>query len=83
MNRAFAGVGSVLPAGSVALTWKACLPRSRFLSFFGELHGRHFDPSSRHVKLEPRSGDLKAIRTVDFFVFRGGVFVICVFGGFR
>ena len=83
MKRALTGVGSVLPAGSVALTRKTCLPRSSFFSFLGELQVRHFDPSSRHSKLEPRSDELNAIRTVAFFVFFGGAFVIRVFGAVR
>jgi hypothetical protein len=83
LKLALAGVPSVLPARSVARTSNTCLPRSRFFSFSGGRQLRHFERSSRHSKLDPRSEDLKAMRTVVSSVFFGGASVIRVFGGRR
>ena len=55
MNFLFAGVGSTLPASSIARTLKTCLPGFSFLYFFGDLHGLNGFLSSLHSKLEPAS----------------------------
>ena len=43
-----AGVGSVFPAASVALTLNSCLPRARPAYVAGEEHGTNSAPSSEH-----------------------------------
>src|SRR5690242_5356192 len=50
------GVGSTLPAASMARIWILCLPYFSFLSFSGDLHGLNFlDVSILHSKVEPGS----------------------------
>ena len=55
-----AGVGSVLPAGSVARTVNVCEPSARPLYVWGEVHAVSAPPSSVQPKVEPVSVALKA-----------------------
>src|SRR5918999_105786 len=50
-----AGVASVFPAASVALTSKVCEPALRPVYDFGEVQAAKAPPSSWHSKLEPAS----------------------------
>src|SRR5205809_56529 len=52
-----AGVGSALPAGSVACTAKMCVPSPRPLRPAGEVHAARMAPSSLHWKVVPVSFD--------------------------
>jgi hypothetical protein len=52
-----AGLASVLPAGSVARTWKVCGPELRPVYGLGEVQAVKAAPSSEHWKLEPVSLD--------------------------
>ena len=54
-----AGVPSVFPAASVALTWKVCEPAARPLYVCGLVQAAKAAPSSEHWKLEPVSVELK------------------------
>ena len=53
-----AGVGSVLPAGSVARTSKACDPSARPVYAFGLVQALQAPPSMRHSKVELPSLEL-------------------------
>src|SRR5438128_2103778 len=54
-----AGVESVLPAPSVARTWKLCEPWLNGDVVCGELHGEKALPSTRHSNVEPASLESK------------------------
>ena len=78
-----AGVGSVLPAASVALTWKVCVP---FFSErdLGELQGANVPLSTLQAKLEPASVLWNSTLTSALFflvVTVLGALVITVSGG--
>ena len=47
----------MLPAASVARTWKVCEPSPTPLYAFGEAHDENEDESSAQAKLTPPSGD--------------------------
>jgi hypothetical protein len=55
-----AGVASVLPVASVALTWKVCEPSERLTKLFGELHKAKASSSREHSKVELGSEEVKA-----------------------
>ena len=55
-----AGVGSTLPAGSVARTSNVCAPSANEAVVSGVEHEPHAPPSTRHSKLEPAWLDEKA-----------------------
>ena len=48
-----AGVGSTLPAGSVARTSKVCAPSASDAVVSGVEHEPHAPPSTRHSNVEP------------------------------
>ncbi len=50
----------MLPASSVARTWKVCAPSPRPVSVCGEAHAANAPASSAHSKLVPPSADEKA-----------------------
>jgi hypothetical protein len=50
-----AGVGSVLPAGSVARTWKSCRPGASPVYGRGEVHAVKGAPSRAHSNVDPVS----------------------------
>ena len=56
----WAGVASVLPAGSVARTSKVCGPSPSAAVVWDELQDAHAPPSIRHSKLEPGWSDENA-----------------------
>src|SRR4051812_45218731 len=59
------GVGSTLPAASMARTWILCLPYFRCFSRSGELHGLNFfEVSILHSKCEPASLEANPITAV-------------------
>jgi hypothetical protein len=59
-NTRSAGVGSVLPASSVARTLKRCAPSASGPTDCGEEQGANPSPSRSHSKLEPASEELNA-----------------------
>jgi hypothetical protein len=61
LNLALAGVGSALPAASVAATVNVCLPRLSFFvfTFFGDLQLFDLPLSILHVNVEPSSEEAK------------------------
>jgi hypothetical protein len=72
LNFATAGVGSTLPAGSIASTLSLCLPSfSFFAGRNGELHGWNGLKSSWHWKLDPASLEAKLKLGLRFRVFFG------------
>ena len=75
-----AGVGSALPAASVALTVKVWEPSARPEYVFGEPQAAKATPSSEHAKVEPGSVALKAKVAADEVGFGAGE-VIVVSGG--
>ena len=81
MNFALAGVGSTLPAASVARTLNTCLPGSRCLYFFGDVQLRHFFLSSlqRNVDRFSEERNLNLARST--LVLCRGRWVIRVCGG--
>ena len=81
MNLSLAGVGSTLPAASIARTSNVCLPFLRRLSFFGEEQGFHRFLSSLHSKVEWRFEELNLNLTLVFSVLSGARLVIEVSGG--
>src|SRR5262245_44879870 len=81
LNRFTAGVGSTLPAGSIARTLKTCLPGLRRLYFFGDLQVLNGFRSSLHWKVEPASFETNLNLTVRLWVRPGGPLVIVVCGG--
>ena len=78
MNFFVAGLGSALPALSIARTLKTCLPGFSFLYFFGDLHGLNGFLSSLHSKVEPASLEENLNLTVVAWVFALGPLVILV-----
>ena len=48
-------VACVLPAGSVARTWKVCAPAGRPANVLGEVHAANGAPSIRHANVDPAS----------------------------
>jgi hypothetical protein len=54
-----AGVGSALPAASVAFTENVCGPSSRPVSVVGDVQAANAPASSLHWKLDPVSLDVK------------------------
>ncbi len=83
LNLALAGVGSVLPAASVAATSKRCLPGFSFFSFSGGAHFLTFLPSSLHSSCR-RARWWRTMVAVDFYLDlsdRGLGGVVSVVGG--
>ena len=81
LNRFTAGVGSTLPAGSIARTLKTCLPGFRRVSFFGDRHPLNGLRSSLHWKVDPASLETNLNLTVRLWVRPGRPLVIVVWGG--
>src|SRR5688500_13171009 len=54
-----AGVASVLPAASVALTWKVWPPSARPVRLTGDVQAAKLAPSSLHSKVAPASSAVK------------------------
>src|SRR4051812_12535214 len=78
-----AGVASVLPATSVARTWKVWEPALRPGSACGEAQAAQAPPSSRHWKLAPVSVESKRKSAEVVPVTAGGVWVKSVSGVVR
>jgi hypothetical protein len=76
-----AGVGSVLPAGSVARTWKVWEPSARAVYSCGLAQGAKAASSRAHWKLEPASLEVKPKLALVLVVDVGGAAVMVVFGG--
>src|SRR5262249_13222657 len=76
-----AGVGSLLPAASVAVTVKGCAPAARPVSCLGDVHDVGAALSSWHVNVDPVSVEVKLNDAVDAFVSPVGPAVIDVSGG--
>jgi hypothetical protein len=77
---ALAGVGSGLPAVSVAVTTTVCEPSPRPLYVLGDVHATAVPVSSLHVKVEPASDDVNEIDAVDELIVPDGACVIEVSG---
>jgi hypothetical protein len=75
-----AGVASVLPARSVALTWNVWLPVASALYACGLVHVVQVPPSSWHWKVEPDSVEVNANDALVDEVELGGDDVIVVSG---
>ena len=80
VQEALAGVASVFPAASIALTWIVCDPCERVESARGLVAAVHDPLSSLLWKVTPVSFELKLIETVVDETFPDGVDVIVVFG---
>ena len=82
MNWRDAGVASVFPAASVALTENLCEPSPSFAVVFGELHGEKAPESILHLNVEPGSLDEKRKVGVGSLIWAplAGPAVIVVFG---
>jgi hypothetical protein len=76
-----AGVGSVLPAGSVARTWKVWLPVESPEYAFGLVQIEKPPPSSWHWNVLPPSVDVKLKLAAAEFVGLRGLSVMNVSGG--
>jgi len=76
----FAGVGSTLPASSIARTAKRCRRRLTFLRN-GDEQAANDRLSSLHSKLAPASSAVNWNLALRLRVFRLGAFVISVSGG--
>src|SRR4249919_4196591 len=75
-----AGDASVLPAASVARTWKVCEPWLSPVWLLGELQADQPPPSSWHSKVEPPSEELKEKSGAAELLGSLGCAVIVVFG---
>src|SRR5215210_4206616 len=76
-----AGVGSVLPAASVARTRNVWLPSASAEYAFGLAHGANPAPSSSQAKLEPGSLEANEKLAAVAFVSAGGPKSMVVSGG--
>jgi hypothetical protein len=76
-----AGVGSTLPAGSVAFTWNECGAYDRLLYAFGEVQALKAALSSEQANVEPASVAVNAKLAEVEVTFPDGPDVIVVFGG--
>ena len=76
-----AGVGSVLPGESVAVTEKVCVPSARFVRPAGEVQELDVPESRMHRKVEPVSVEPKEKLADAEFDNDGGCDVIEVSGG--
>jgi hypothetical protein len=74
-----AGIGSALPAASVAVTWKVCDPGARPVYACGLVQAA-VTPSSEQLKLEPDSVEVKEKLAPVAFVGLLGLLVIVVSG---
>ena len=77
---AVAGVGSTLPAASVALTEKVCAPSVRPVSPSGELQDANDPLSSLHANVAAPSAEVKATDWVDDELVAGIAVAIVVSG---
>ena len=77
---AFAGLASVLPALSVALTWKVCEPPARPVYDLGEVQLAKAAPSRLHWNVEPVSVEVKERDALVELAGLDGDAVIVVFG---
>src|SRR5919206_85670 len=75
-----AGVASVLPAASVARTWKVCEPSARPVYCLGEVQAVKPPASSWHWKLTPPSGELKVKLAVLLLLLAAGFESMAVSG---
>lgn len=78
-----AGVGSVLPAASVARTWTVCSPASKALRVVGVEQGAQRPLSSWQSNVPPGSLELNEIEALVEFVGFAGPAVIVVAGAVR
>src|SRR5918995_7230578 len=76
-----AGVGSVLPAASVAFTSKVWVPFARLLYVLGEGHGLKAPLSREHSKEEPASEEEKVNVASLLLAFPEGLESMVVCGG--
>ena len=60
VNVCAAGVASVLPAASVARTWKVCEPSARAAVVRGDVHAANAAASTLHSNVDPASVAPKA-----------------------
>ena len=81
MKLRLAGVGSVLPAPSVARTSKPWEPSARPPSGSGLEHPAQVPPSRRHSKLDPASEELNEKLALAVPIVPDGPEVILVRGG--
>ena len=81
VNDRLAGVGSVLPAASVARTSNVCAPSASTAVVNGELHEPQAPPSTRHANVEPVSVAVNENVGVLSVVVPVGPAVIVVSGG--
>src|SRR5207249_2064877 len=77
-----AGVGSTLPAASMARTVNVRAPAARPPTVSGEVHGAKAPPSSAHSN-EPASVAVKSSSTLTELSSTGGCLVMVVSGGVR
>src|SRR6476620_5195167 len=75
-----AGVGSELPAASIARTAKTCEPTARSAYFFGDVHPSKAPPSKAHSKV-PGSVAVKVNSAAVLLLVPDGPPVIEVLGG--
>jgi hypothetical protein len=80
VHAAFAGVGSVLPAASVARTRNACGPSARNDTCAGVVHLAQGPSSSEHSKVLEASSDENAICALEFVTSGAGAVMIVVSG---
>jgi len=76
-----AGVVSLLPAGSVALTSKVCSPVDKSEYAFGELQELKLPPSRRQSNVDPASLEEKVKDALVLVVVSDGPSMIVVSGG--
>ena len=76
-----AGVGSTLPAGSMALTPNVCDASLRLEYERGDVQAEYEAPSRLHWNVDPASLDVKLKLAEVEFVAVGGADVIVVSGG--
>src|SRR2546426_8186346 len=75
-----AGVGSVLPAGSVARTWKVWLPELSAMYVFGLVHEAKGEPSRVHSNVLPASVEVN-VNSPTWLLDSAGGFVVIVVSG--
>jgi hypothetical protein len=78
-----AGVASVFPAKSVALTSKVCEPAASPVYALGEVQEAKAPASSLHSKVEPASEELKEKLASVELVGSAGLLAIVVWGSLR
>ena len=76
-----AGVGSTLPAASVARTAKLWVPAARALYVVGDVHEVKAAPSRLHENVDPTSSDENANSAVVALVVPAGPVTMLVSGG--